>query len=89
MSLARPIFHFISNQLKANTNNKLEMYLRAAQRNKVTSSLFTSTFAICVLLVGANSVLPCPVDTVRINETDMEKRNLMKERYEREQKNIK
>lgn len=65
------------------------MYIRAAQRNRVTSSLFSSTFAICVLLVGANSVLPCPVDNVRSNETDVEKRKLLKEKYEREQKSLK
>lgn len=60
------------------------MYIRAAQRNKVTSSLFSSTFAICVLLVGANSVIPCPVDSVRSNETNQEKKLRMKERYEQE-----
>lgn len=60
------------------------MYIKAAQRNKVTSSLFSSTFAICVLLVGANSVIPCPVDSVRSNETNQEKKLRMKERYEQE-----
>lgn len=60
------------------------MYIKAAQRNKLTSSLFSSTFAICVLLVGANSVLPCPVDSVRSNETDQDKKLKMKERYQQE-----
>ncbi|KAK6462244.1 hypothetical protein DFJ63DRAFT_335575 [Scheffersomyces coipomensis] len=42
--------------------------------NRVTNSLFTSTFAICVLLVGANSVLPCPVDSVHGNESVIDER---------------
>lgn len=28
----------------------------------VPKSLFTSTFAVCFTLVGANSLIPCPVD---------------------------
>lgn len=35
-------------------------YIKATQRNRLTNSLFSSTFAICVLLVGANSAIPCP-----------------------------
>lgn len=44
-------------------------YIKATQRNRLTSSLFTSTFAICFLMVGANSVLPCPIDNVHANES--------------------
>lgn len=50
------------------------MYLRATQRNRVTSSIFSSTFAICFLLVGANSVLPCPVDSVHGNDAIVDER---------------
>lgn len=45
-------------------------YIKASQRNKFTQSLFTSTFAICFMLVGANSVLPCPVDSLHGNDTN-------------------
>ncbi|CUM62739.1 uncharacterized protein PRCAT00000296001 [Priceomyces carsonii] len=48
--------------------------IRATQRNKLTSSLFTSTFAICVALVGANSLLPCPMDSVHGNDSVIEDR---------------
>lgn len=50
------------------------MFIRATQRNRVTSSLFSSTFAICFLLVGANSVLPCPVDSVHGNDAVIDER---------------
>ncbi|OVF08735.1 hypothetical protein EJF18_30620 [Clavispora lusitaniae] len=50
------------------------MFIRATQRNRVTSSIFTSTFAICFLLVGANSVLPCPVDSVHGNDAVVDER---------------
>lgn len=50
------------------------MFVRATARNRVTSSIFTSTFAICVLMVGANSVLPCPVDSVHGNDAVVDER---------------
>lgn len=45
-------------------------YIKASQRNRLTSSLFSSTFAICVLLVGANSIVPCPVDSNYSNDSN-------------------
>ncbi|WPK23768.1 hypothetical protein PUMCH_001014 [Australozyma saopauloensis] len=50
------------------------MFVRATQRNKVTSSIFSSAFAVCFLLVGANSVLPCPVDSVHGNDAVLDER---------------
>ncbi|KAK6200365.1 uncharacterized protein RJT21DRAFT_5444 [Scheffersomyces amazonensis] len=47
---------------------------KTTQRNRVTSSLFSSTFAICVLLVGANSLVPCPVDGVHGNDSIIDER---------------
>ncbi|ODV69194.1 hypothetical protein HYPBUDRAFT_92331, partial [Hyphopichia burtonii NRRL Y-1933] len=43
--------------------------LRSTQRNKLTSSIFSSTFALCFALVGANSLLPCPMDAVHSNDS--------------------
>lgn len=48
--------------------------IRATQRNRLTNSLFSSTFAICVMLVGANSLLPCPMDTVHGNDSVIDER---------------
>lgn len=48
--------------------------IRATQRNKFTSSLFSSTFAICVLLVSVNSIIPCPVDSINGNESIVDER---------------
>ena len=45
-------------------------YIKATQRNRLTNSLFSSTFAICVLLVGANSAIPCPVDSNYSNDSN-------------------
>ncbi|CAI5758516.1 unnamed protein product [Candida verbasci] len=45
-------------------------YIKAQQRVKFTQQLFTSTFAICFLLVGANSILPCPVDSNYGNDSN-------------------
>ncbi|MCP8718101.1 MAG: hypothetical protein M5F18_02250 [Asgard group archaeon] len=45
-------------------------YIKASQRNRLTNSLFSSTFAICVLLVGANSIIPCPVDSNYSNDSN-------------------
>ena len=50
------------------------MFVRATQRNRVTTSVFSTTFAICFLLVGANSVLPCPVDSVHGNDSVVDER---------------
>lgn len=50
------------------------MYVRATLRNKVMSSLFSSTFAVCFVLVGANSVLPCPVDSLHGNDAVVDER---------------
>lgn len=38
------------------------------------SSLFSSTFAVCFMLVGANSVLPCPVDSLHGNDAVVDER---------------
>ncbi|ODV78463.1 uncharacterized protein CANTADRAFT_52776 [Suhomyces tanzawaensis NRRL Y-17324] len=48
--------------------------IRATQRNRLTNSLFSSTFAICFALVGANSLLPCPVDNVHGNDSVIDER---------------
>ncbi|CAD1809616.1 unnamed protein product [Candida parapsilosis] len=45
-------------------------YIKASQRNRLTQSLFTTTFGICFLLVGANSIIPCPVDSRYDSETN-------------------
>lgn len=39
----------------------------------VPKNLFTSTFAVCFALVGANSFLPCPVDSNYSNDSKIEK----------------
>ncbi|KAG7663247.1 uncharacterized protein J8A68_003247 [[Candida] subhashii] len=49
-------------------------YIKATQRNRVTNQLFTSTFAICFMLVGANSLIPCPVDSVHGNDSIVDER---------------
>lgn len=48
--------------------------IKASQRNRLTNSLFSSTFAVCFALVGANSLLPCPVDSSYGNDSIIEKR---------------
>lgn len=58
-------------------------YIKATQRNRFTLSLFLSTFAICFLLVGANSVLPCPIDNVHGNELVMDQK--LKQQKEKHQ----
>lgn len=50
------------------------MFIRATLRNRVTTSIFHSTLAICFLMVGANSVLPCPVDNVLGNDAVIDER---------------
>ncbi|GBL50328.1 putative ribosomal protein uL30 [Candidozyma auris] len=47
---------------------------KASQRGRLTNSIFTSTFAICFLLVGANQIVPCPVDSVHSNDSVMDER---------------
>lgn len=58
------------------TTSAFEMFsaVRATQRNRFTNSLFTSTFAICFLMVGANSLLPCPIDNVHGNDSVIDER---------------
>lgn len=34
----------------------------------MTHSIFSSTFAICLLMVSANSLFPCPIDKVHGND---------------------
>lgn len=48
--------------------------IKASQRNRLTQSLFTSTFAICFMLVGASSIVPCPVDSVHSNDSVVDSR---------------
>ncbi|ABN66583.1 predicted protein [Scheffersomyces stipitis CBS 6054] len=48
--------------------------IRATQRNRVTNSLFSSTFAICCLMVAGNSLVPCPVDCVHGNDSIIDER---------------
>ncbi|CAK7904349.1 cytochrome c oxidase assembly factor 2 [[Candida] anglica] len=48
--------------------------IRATQRNRLTNSLFTSTFAVCFILVGANSLVPCPIDSVHGNDSVIDER---------------
>lgn len=48
--------------------------IRASQRGKFTRSLFRSTFAITVMFVGLNSLIPCPVDKVRANDSIIDER---------------
>lgn len=38
------------------------MYIKAAHRSRLTTSLFTSTFLLAVLTVGAPQLLPCPAN---------------------------
>ena len=52
--------------------------IKATQRNRMTNSLFSSTFAICVLMVGANSLLPCPIDSVHGNDSVIDERIVKK-----------
>lgn len=52
--------------------------IKATQRNRMTNSLFSSTFAICVLMVGANSLLPCPIDSVHGNDSVIDERIIQK-----------
>lgn len=52
--------------------------IKATQRNRMTNSLFSSTFAICVLMVGANSLLPCPIDSVHGNDSVIDERIIKK-----------
>lgn len=54
--------------------------LRAQPRNKLTNQIFTSTFALCFMLVSANSMLPCPVDHVSGNDSVIDER--LKKRIE-------
>lgn len=50
------------------------MFIRASQRGRLTQSIFSSTFALCFLLVGANQIVPCPVDSVHGNESVVDER---------------
>ncbi len=52
--------------------------IKATQRNRMTNSLFSSTFAICVLMVGANSLLPCPIDSVHGNDSVIDEKIIKK-----------
>lgn len=48
--------------------------LKTTSRSKLTNSIFSSTFALCFALVGANSFLPCPVDSVHGNDSVIDER---------------
>jgi len=50
----------------------------------MTNSLFSSTFAICVLMVGANSLLPCPIDSVHGNDSVIDERIIKKSKDDKE-----
>lgn len=58
--------------------------IKATQRNRMTNSLFSSTFAICVLMVGANSLLPCPIDSVHGNDSVIDERIIKKSKDDKE-----
>ncbi|CUM53492.1 unnamed protein product [Debaryomyces tyrocola] len=58
--------------------------IKATQRNRMTNSLFSSTFAICVLMVGANSLLPCPIDSVHGNDSVIDERIIKKSNDDKE-----
>lgn len=45
----------------------------------MTNQLFTLTFATCFMLVGANSLVPCPVDGVHGNDSIIDERILKHE----------
>lgn len=60
--------------LPSSLNSLINMYIRASQRGRLTQSIFTSTFAICFLLVGANQIVPCPVDSVHGNDSVVDER---------------
>ena len=62
-------------------------YIKATQRNRLTNSLFSSTFAICVLLVGANSAIPCPVDSNYSNDSN-EKLQQQHKKFIQQKQNI-
>ncbi|KGU33268.1 hypothetical protein MGK_02558 [Candida albicans P57055] len=62
-------------------------YIKATQRNRLTNSLFSSTFAICVLLVGANLAIPCPVDSNYSNDSN-EKLQQQHKKFIQQKQNI-
>ncbi|CCE83990.1 Piso0_004588 [Millerozyma farinosa CBS 7064] len=59
------------------------VFIKATQRNRFTSSIFSSTFAICVSLVAANSLIPCPVDSMHSNDSCIDERLTKKEREQK------
>ncbi|CAH2449885.1 hypothetical protein PP7435_CHR3-2414 [Komagataella phaffii CBS 7435] len=55
------------------------MFIKAATRSKMTSSLFSTTFVVAFGLVASNNLLPCPVDHSMNNETPQELKPLQAE----------
>ena len=49
------------------------LFVRATARNRLTDRVFSTTFALCVVFVGMNLLVPCPVDRKRFNDEKEEK----------------
>ncbi|GMG33765.1 unnamed protein product [Ambrosiozyma monospora] len=47
------------------------MYIRAANRVRISRSIFSTTFFIAFSLVSVNSLVPCPVDSSMANESQI------------------
>lgn len=56
------------------------MHMRAASRNKLTNSLFSSTFVVAFGLVLSSNLMPCPVDHSVNNEAPREKEREIRDR---------
>lgn len=50
------------------------MYIKAAHRSRLTTSLFTSTFILAILTVGAPQLLSCPANSNVEAETGSKKK---------------
>ncbi|GMM28001.1 hypothetical protein DAMA08_007170 [Martiniozyma asiatica (nom. inval.)] len=67
------------------------MYIRAAQRTKISNSIFSTTFLLAFSIVLANSIMPCPVDRSVSNDDKIStelREELIKEKNKARSMNI-
>ncbi|VEU24407.1 DEKNAAC105591 [Brettanomyces naardenensis] len=60
------------------------MYIRAASRQTISKSIFSTTFMVAFTLAIANSLVPCPADRNVSNDSSRASKET-RERLQREQ----
>lgn len=60
------------------------MYIRAASRNLISKSIFSTTFMVAFTLAVANSLVPCPAEG-SVNNESTEAAKQTREKLAREQ----